>query len=208
MRHDNTISRGCSKRIPARPPDKARNIRSTAMFHVLLFLVALICVPLLTIAQSATVSTTVNLPDLPLQLTLPPLNSTSPTIQLSLANTSNLFITFDICSLGSNTTLIPTVLVSTASPPSFNFGTRSSLDYGSGGVGKPNRRNRAGTVWRLEWSMGFANWTKTDVDSLPISILIGNGLQIDGTVDESLLEQGNVIVRVGLATDGRFHPPL
>ena len=50
--------------------------------------------------------------------------------------------------------------------------------------------------------MGFANWTWTGGD-VGVSMLIGLGLNADGTVDGSEIgRQGNVVVQLGVSADG------
>jgi len=219
---DELAMRDCRKSVPTRcpthrkpprPPEKPPLRLAPLSTFILLFIALLSLLhPTHGLAQETTshssssnpspsAISTISISGLPSLLTLPPLNSTAPTIQLDLPTTSSLYITLNICSLGANTSLIPSVLLSTASPTVFNLGTRPSADRESGGVGRANRRSRAGTTWLLEWDMGFANWTSTG-EEVGVAVFLGMGLRVDGSVDGSVLGQGNVVVQIGIAGDG------
>ncbi|WVR05245.1 hypothetical protein IAU60_002257 [Kwoniella sp. DSM 27419] len=143
-------------------------------------------------------------PSLPTTVSLPPLNTSQPVIQLDLPFVSSLYLTFSICSLTDDSTLLPTILLTTADRDQaldegesiFDLGSRTNADALSGGTRKGyyNRRNgKNGDVWGLTWDKGFANWTLSDgSDSddgddsgyVRVSVLVGLGLQADGiTVD-------------------------
>ena len=131
------------------------------------------------------------------------LNSTNPAYILNFT-ASPLYLTFNIATLGANTSILPTIVVSTTSPASFDLSSRTSLDPSSGGrVDIGNTVSRRGDVWRLDWDAGFANWTDQDSGD-ESSVLIGLGVQTNGTVEGSLIPEsnGNIPVTVVAATFG------
>ena len=216
-------------RRPRRPPDRTRRrlLSSTTLLVLALLLVLSVCVSAqssttsasiailavsatstaLTSTQSSTSPSladptpTISISTLPTLLNLPSLNSSVPAIRVSLPSTSPLYITLNICSFASDTSLVPTVLVSTASPPTFALGTRSNPDRLSGGVGTANRRNRGGTVWQLEWDAGFANWTWSGGE-VGAGMLVGLGVGTEGTVNGSAMGQASAVVQMGVSNTG------
>lgn len=139
---------------------------------------------------------------LPTTLSLAPLNYSNPCIQIDLPTRPSLYITLNICSLGTNTSILPSALVSTVDTPSFALG-QSKTDASSGGVSGPNIVGQDETVWKLRWESGFANWTWTDGD-VGASILVGLGLGDDAQVDYAAIPRdlGNVFVQVSISTLG------
>ncbi|KAI9638344.1 calcium channel [Dioszegia hungarica] len=120
---------------------------------------------------------------IPALINLTPLNSTRPTIQLSLPPTPDLFLTFNLCSLTSNSSLLPTVLISTAADPAWSLGARSTADSGSGGTreGGHNRRSRQGAVWSLVWDKGFGNWTMSGMgQGEQVKMLLSLDVDVNG----------------------------
>ncbi|RSH91307.1 stretch-activated cation channel mid1 [Saitozyma podzolica] len=116
-----------------------------------------------------------------------------------------LYITINICALTSNTSILPTVLVSTASPPSWTLGTRTSPDSGSGGTseGGWNLKSRSGNLWEMTLDEGFGNWTWTG-DPVGTSLMFGLGLLADGTT-QSVSASGNVAIQLGVSSSGPIH---
>ena len=155
--HQPVPGRYARYRLPPRPPDMSKSPLTCVYHHIVLLIILVSCFgPLQTSAQStastsspssstfaASPQSTIIISGLPSLLNLPYLNSTNPTIQIELPTTSPIFITLNICSVGTNVSLLPTVLLSTASPPVFSLGTRSVVDRESGGLAVPNKRNRA-----------------------------------------------------------------
>ncbi|KAK8869835.1 hypothetical protein IAR55_000403 [Kwoniella newhampshirensis] len=162
--------------------------------------------------SSATSARVLSLNNLPTTLSLPPVNSTSPLLQLSFPSTASLVLTFSICSLSSNTSLLPTILVSTAGtdPPTFDLGTRSISDSASGGVrgssqGYNRRSGRSGTTWSVSWDKGFGNWTWTGTGETEVDVLIGLGLGTDGTTMAPLDLTGGVVIQLGASSRSSIH---
>jgi calcium channel MID1 len=113
-----------------------------------------------------------------------------------------LFITLNICSLGTNTSILPSAIVSLQDPPDFALG-RSNLDSDSGGLSIPNRLSRNGDPWSLQWNKGFANWTVNVPDNqFQASLLLAMGLDTEGVLDTSTLpsDLGNVVLHLGAST--------
>jgi hypothetical protein len=169
-------------RTPPRPPD---------LFLALLIIALTICTT--TFAQLS-ISTS----SLPLTVTLPPLNTSTQAFDLSITSTSpitSLFLTLSICSLGSNTSIIPAVLVS-LNPGNFDIDENSAPDRNSGGVGKANRKARGADVWALAWDKGFANWTYVDEDGAEsVTMRIG-------FAEGEEASEGNVVLQLGASVDG------
>ncbi|KAL7422903.1 stretch-activated cation channel mid1 [Cryptotrichosporon argae] len=165
----------------------------------------------------ASPSATISLSGLPVTYTLPSLNSTLPYFILDLPTVSSLFLTLNICGLGTNASVVPSVLVSaittstasssssTSSTSPYAIGTRASADAASGGVGAPNRKSRAGATWLLEWDAGFANWTWTGTQSVDASVLVGLNVGTDGTVGGTDADDGNIVVQFSASTDGPLY---
>lgn len=176
------------------------------------------CLVLVLVYLSAALAQTADIPantpkisisGLPSLLTLPPLNKTSPLLQISLPTTSPLYITLNICSLTSNTSLVPTVLLTTTSPPVFSLGSRRPVsDFNSGGTNRDtaNKVNRDEDVWSVTWDKGFANWTWADEEPVGVGILFGLGLKVDGSVDEDVAGsgEGNVVIQLGVSSTGEW----
>lgn len=155
-------------------------------------------------SASSTPSTTrtLSLSALPTTVSLEPLNASSPAIQIEFPQTPSLFITLNICALGTNTSVLPSAIVSLQSPPSFALG-RTTSDPDSGGLSTPNKVDRNGDPWILEWSKGFANWTTNEPDDqFQASLLLAIGLDADGTFDNSTLpgDLGDIVLEIGAST--------
>lgn len=146
---------------------------------------------------SSPISLTV--PGLPALTSLPPINASHPTLQLSFPATTPLFLSFSICALSSNTSLLPTVLVAAGDQPSFDLGSRTSYDSASGGTtaGGWNLKSRDAAVWSLAWDQGFANWTaSSSVPASVITVLIGLNMDTSANV-RSTNARGNVEIQLG-----------
>lgn len=185
--------KGCIRtqrqRNPPRPPEFSQ-------FNVLITFACILGLLSTTIAQIS-----VSTASLPLTLSLPPLNASKPAFDLQInpaATVTSLCLTFSICSLGSNASIIPAVVVST-DLPNFDLGDDSDSDKSSGGVAKANRRGGGGDVWALAWDKGFANWTYVDDEGLtgPIGSRIGYA-------EGEEISDGNVVLQLGAATDGKL----
>ena len=151
-------------------------------------------------AQTPTVSIT----STPTSITLPALNLSIPTVLLDLPASAQ-YLTINIASLGTNTSILPSVIVSTASSPDFVLGSHTSLDAESGGQwDSGNTVNKGGDTWELEWNLGFANWT-AQVNQ-PVRCLVGLGVSDNGTVAGPGKENGNVIVQVGVSSTSELAP--
>ncbi|WVW83117.1 hypothetical protein I302_105135 [Kwoniella bestiolae CBS 10118] len=158
-------------------------------------------------SSSAIATKTYSIPTLPTTATLPPLNASSPLIQLVLPPSNLLYLTFSICTLTSNTTLLPNILISNEDPPSFDLGSRSVIDQSSGGtkVGGYNRRNnKNGNTWNVVMDRGFGNWTMNNTlgDMASVNVLFGLGLENDGETLDEIDVQGGVIVQMSASGDG------
>lgn len=139
---------------------------------------------------------------LPLNLALPPLNASRPAFDVQINPASaitSLYLTFSICSLGSNTSVIPAIIVST-NLPNYDLGDDTDPDKMSGGIGKANRRAGRGDVWALAWDKGFTNWTYVDDEGLSGPV----GLRI-GFTDGEEVSDGNVVLQLGAALNGKLH---
>ena len=169
-------------RKPPRPPE---------FFLALLVFALTICTT--TFAQLS-LSTS----SLPLTVTLPPLNTSTQAFDLSITSPSpitSLYLTLSICSLGSNTSIIPAILVS-LDPENFDIDENSVSDRNSGGVLKANRKARGADVWALAWDKGFANWTYVDeegVDNVTTRIRFAKREEAS---------EGNVVLQLGASVDG------
>ena len=169
-------------RKPPRPPE-----------FFLAFLVFALTICTTTFAQLS-LSTS----SLPLTVTLPPLNTSTQAFDLSITSSSpitSLYLTLSICSLGSNASIIPAILVS-LDPENFDIDENSVSDRNSGGVLKANRKARGADVWALAWDKGFANWTFVDeegVDSVTMRIGFAEGEEAS---------EGNVVLQLGASVDG------
>jgi len=155
-----------------------------------------------TLSSTTSATRTIIASTLPTTLSLAPLNYSNPSIQIDLPTRPTFYITVNICSLGTNTSILPSALVSTVDTPSFALG-QSKTDASSGGVSGPNIVSQDETVWKLRWESGFANWTWTDGD-VGANILVGLGLGDDGQVDYDAVPRdlGNVVVQVSISTLG------
>jgi len=167
---------------PRRPPD--------FMAFVLLAL---------TICTTALAQLSVSTSSLPLTVALPPLNTSTQAYDLSITSASpitSLYLTLSICSVGSNTSIIPAVLVA-LDPENFDIDENSVSDRASGGVEKANRKARGADVWALAWDKGFANWTYVDdegADSVVMRIGFAEGEEVS---------EGNVVIQLGASVEGR-----
>lgn len=153
-------------------------------------------------SSTPSMTRTISLSTLPTTLALDPLNASNPAIQLDFSQTPSLYITLNICSLGTNTTILPSAVVSLQSPADFAVG-RTNLDPDSGGLDIPNRLDREGDPWVLEWNKGFANWTTNVPDNqFQASLLLAIGLGLDGSVDNTSLPAnvGNIVLQIGAST--------
>ncbi|ADV20414.1 calcium channel [Cryptococcus gattii E566] len=154
-------------------------------------------------SSTATNTPTSSFKSLPTTVFLPPLNNSHPLLQLSLpsTSTSSLYLTFSICSLTSNPTMLPTVLISTSSPASFNLGSKPIRDASAGGVptssggqGYNFKSGKNGVTWGLQWSNGFGNWTLNGTSEAQVNLLLGLGLGNDGrTLNTTGVGNGNVV---------------
>jgi hypothetical protein len=177
IRQSNLEGHGRPSRNPYRKPPRPPEL-------FLAFLVFALTICTTTFAQLS-LSTS----SLPLTVTLPPLNTSTQAFDLSITSTSpiiSLFLTLSICSLGSNTSIIPAVLVS-LDPENFDIDENSVPDRNSGGVGKANRK---------AWDKGFANWTYVDeegADSVTMRIGFAEGEEAS---------EGNVVLQLGASVDG------
>ena len=160
---------------------------------------------------------------IPSLLTLPPLNASNPLVELTIPALSSTYLTFNLCALPSGWNAsspgVPRILVSHDAEDgerdavarwAFARAGQGARDMSSGGTkqGGANRRStardNAGEVWRLEWDKGFANWTYADRGAMSgVKVLIGMGLQTDGTVSP-VEDQGNVVVHMGIAGTGVY----
>lgn len=146
-------------------------------------------------------------PGLPALITLPAINASHPTVQLSFPATAPLFLTFSICALSTNASLVPTVLVATGGQPSLDLGTRPSSDAASGGTqaGGWNQKSRGAAVWSLAWDQGFANWTApTTASPSTTTVLIGLNMETSANV-ASITSRGNVEIQLGASSQRKCH---
>jgi hypothetical protein len=176
-----------------RPP-RNRNLNPSRPPEFLAFFILALTICTTTLAQ-LTLSTS----SLPLTVTLPPLNTTTQAYDLSITSPSSLitslYLTLSICSVGSNTSIIPAILVS-LDPENFDIDQNSVSDRTSGGVDKANRKARGAAVWALAWDRGFANWTYADDDGVE-SVL----MRLEFAEGEEVSE-GNVVIQLGASLDG------
>lgn len=235
MRHDGQqqtvqldCEKGCSK--GTQPPQRLKprhrqRYKSPGLIHtsamVTLVLLCMLFMLSSVVAQTTTglsSSTATNTPTSPLKslpttISLPPLNISHPLLQLSLpsTSTSSLYLTFSLCSLTSNPTMLPTVLISTSSPASFNLGSKPIRDASAGGVptssggqGYNFKSGKNGVTWGLQWSNGFGNWTLNGTSEAQVNLLLGLGLGNDGrTMNTTGVGNGNVVMQMGISTSGR-----
>jgi hypothetical protein len=178
--HGRQLRKPCRK--PPRPPE--------------LFLAFLLCA--LTICTTTLAQLSLSTSSLPLTVTLPPLNTSTQAFDLSITSPlpiTSLYLTLSICSLGSNTSIIPAIIV-TLDPGNFEIDENSVSDRNSGGVEKANRKARGADVWALAWDKGFANWTYVDeegVDNVTMRIGFAEGEEAS---------EGNVVLQLGASVDG------
>ncbi|KAK4683913.1 calcium channel MID1, partial [Tremellales sp. Uapishka_1] len=156
-------------------------------------------------ASTSAVTPTHSLAALPTTLSLA-LDTSSPSFVLAIPATTDLFLTFNLCSLSSNTSLLPNILITTTSPNAFTLGTRTSADSASGGLKSSangfNRKNRAGNVWSIEWDLGFGNWTYSGGED--VGVLIGLGMDNSGVVSAVDVE-GDVVMQIGVSAEAPLH---
>lgn len=235
MRHDGqqqTVQLDCEKacREGTQPPQRLKprhrqrykspgSIHTSAMVTLVLFcMLSMLSSVVAQTTTSLSSSTATNTPtssfkSLPTTVSLPPLNISHPLLQLSLpsTSTSSLYLTFSICSLTSNPAILPTVLISTSSPASFNLGSKPIRDASAGGVptssggqGYNFKSEKNGVTWGLQWSNGFGNWTLNGTSEAQVNLLLGLGLGNDGrTLNTTGVGNGNVVVQMGISTSGR-----
>ncbi|ORX39834.1 stretch-activated Ca2+-permeable channel component-domain-containing protein [Kockovaella imperatae] len=143
---------------------------------------------------------TVSIDRAPSVTILPSLNVSDPSVILDLPSDTQ-SLTFNVLSLGINTSIIPEIIVSTASPPTFAISHKALEDTGSGGSpDQGNLVNRNGDTWSLEWNLGYANWTSDGSET--ISCLVGFNVQANGSVNGLSNENGNVIIEVEVSASG------
>jgi hypothetical protein len=153
----------------------------------------------LTICTTTLAQLSLSISSLPLTVTLPPLNASTQAYDLSLTSPSpitSLYLTLSICSLGSNTSIVPAVVVS-LDPENFDIDENSVSDRSSGGVDKANRKARGGDVWALAWDKGFANWTYVDDEGA------GEVVMRIGFAEGEKASEGNVVMQLGASVDGK-----
>ncbi|WVQ98698.1 hypothetical protein IAU59_005829 [Kwoniella sp. CBS 9459] len=172
---------------------------------------------------------TYSLPTIPTSLSLPALNTSVPAIQLDLPSISSIYLTFSICTLTSDQSLLPNILVSTIDPPNFDLDSSSKLIYDrdSGGLGQSKtgwnqRVGKNGNTWLINWEKGFGNYTfstsssddndddgDSDGDSgegsdegeqVPMSILFDLGTADDE--DGGAGVTGNMVIQMSASTQG------
>ncbi|WWD01423.1 hypothetical protein V866_008367 [Kwoniella sp. B9012] len=163
-------------------------------------------------SSSSSASTkTYSIPTLPTTATLPSLNVSSPLIQIVFPSTDLLFLTFSICTLTSNITLLPNILVSNSDPPSFDLGSKPTTDQSSGGTksgGYNRRNNKNGNTWGITLDSGFGNWTFNSTDSgqtVSVNVLFGLGLGDDGSTLDEMDVEGGLIVQMSASEDAPMH---
>ncbi|ODO11485.1 hypothetical protein I350_00265 [Cryptococcus amylolentus CBS 6273] len=161
---------------------------------------------------SATLSDppSVSFSSLPTSVSLPPLNSSSPGLRLNFTDVQSLYLTLSICSLTSNTSLLPRALISASMPLSFDLGSKAVRDQSSGGLtasvggnGVNKRSSKDGTTWEMEWSYGFGNWSWSSNGGgyKDVGVLFGLGLDKDGqTLNTSMIGSGNVVMQLDAST--------
>jgi hypothetical protein len=201
----------CRSSSIRRSPADSRNRSSwicNVTFLVFFYLSTVFAAAQLTTASSATSGSTqrVSLAASPALVRLPSLNATRSAVEVSFPPTPNLFLTFNLCSLTSNTSLLPTVLIATTVDPSWAFGARSTADAGSGGTaeGGYNRRSRDGGLWSLTWDKGFGNWTMIGLGpGETVKVLLDLGFEADGSTRSST-GVGNVNVQLGISSLSKF----
>lgn len=213
------LDRNMRLRRKCRPPERHRRSSTTRQIHqpipILLLLLYLAMGQFFVAAQTATSTVSVAEPTqtlsviaIPSLINLPALNSTRPAIQLSFPASRDLFLTFNLCSLTSNTSLVPTVLISTSSDTVWTLGPRPITDATSGGTreGGYNRRSRAGGLWSLTWDKGFGNWTiERQEGGSVVKVLIDLAMGSDGTA-RPVSGAGNVGVQLGVSSSSKSSP--
>jgi hypothetical protein len=196
MRPANPSTTEGRRRIPTHRLPKPSGPPELPRFMIIITFACILSLLSTTIAQLS-----LSTASLPLTLTLPPLNASKPAFDLQInpaAEVTSLYLTFSICALGSNTSIIPAVVVST-DLSNYDLGDDSDSDKSSGGIGKANRRGGGGDVWALAWDKGFANWTYVDEEGLMGPV----GLRI-GFAEGEEISDGNVVLQLGAAIDGKL----
>ncbi|WWC61161.1 uncharacterized protein I303_103741 [Kwoniella dejecticola CBS 10117] len=148
---------------------------------------------------------TYSISSLPTSVSLPSLNATTPLIQIVLPSTNLVYLTFSICTLTSNSTLLPTILLSTADPPSFDIGTKPISDASSGGtkaVGYNRKINKNGQSWKVALDRGFGNFSLNSTDEVPVNVLFGLGLHDDGVTLDEVDVSGRLVIQMDASEDG------
>ncbi|WWC69498.1 uncharacterized protein I206_103440 [Kwoniella pini CBS 10737] len=151
---------------------------------------------------------TYSIDSLPTSVSIPALNKTSPLIQVVLPITNLLYLTFSLCTLTSNTTLLPTILLSTSDLPTFDMGNKPISDQTSGGtksVGYNQKNNKNGQNWNIALDKGFGNYTLNSTDQVPVNILFGLGLEDDGSTLDELDVTGGIVIQMDASEDGPLH---
>jgi hypothetical protein len=152
----------------------------------------------LTICSTTLGQLSLSTTSLPLTVTLPPLNTSTQAFDLSITSSNpitSLYLTLSICSLGSNASIIPAIIVS-LDPDNFDIDGNSGPDRLSGGIEKANRKARGADVWALAWDKGFANWTYVDEEGTE-----GVTMRI-GFAEGEEASDGNVVLQLGASIDG------
>ncbi|WVF72129.1 hypothetical protein IAT40_006941 [Kwoniella sp. CBS 6097] len=184
-----------------------------------------------TSTASASATRTYSLSTLPTSLSLPALNTSSPAIQLDLPSISSIYLTFSICTLTSDQTLLPNILISIDDPPNFDLSSSSKLvnDASSGGLGTGKtgwnqRTGKNGGTWLINWEKGFGNFTIStssssadddddgdgagegavidDGEQVPISILFDLSTEDDDADDGESGVTGDLVIQMSASTDG------
>lgn len=210
-----TRDRHSGRSRTGRPPERSQRSATSGwrVFAAVILLLSLV-LPI-TLAQPSPSAPgpiqNLSIAAIPALINLTPLNSTRPTIQLSLPPTPDLFLTFNLCSLTSNSSLLPTVLISTAADPAWSLGARSTADSGSGGTreGGHNRRSRQGAVWSLVWDKGFGNWTMSGMgQGEQVKMLLSLDVDVNGAF-RSGVGAGNMVIQLGVSSmSERTYNPL
>lgn len=195
------------KSIEGRPPDP----QIWSIIPILLLCLSLLTSP--AFAQSSSTSSSqsgptalYNIATIPALINLPALNSSRPAIELSFPPTPNLFLTFNLCSLTSNSSFLPTILISTSTSPAWSLGSRSTSDLGSGGTqeGGYNRRSRSGGLWSLTWDKGFGNWTVEGLgQGESVKVLLALNIDTDGA-SRIVSGTGNIAVQLGISSLSKY----
>lgn len=193
-------------------------------------LLGLLCAITGASAQSSSTTTTTATPSqtsqrviissVPTSVALPPINASSPVLDIRCPAfaVSTIYLTLNICGLtSSGAALVPRVLVSSSdSIPQYFYDSsvRTVADPASGGVlydadgvSRPNERALP-DLWDLTWDKGFANWTfngliNSDGSIVQTSVLLGLAMGTTGIINQTQLEgvEGNLQVQLSISGD-------